>query len=100
MTYLRRYAIVLALSVSCSVFTPAVNSQTKVSTTSVENGPLAPGGRVAGSESQSEPKLRAPDEADSCAQIRLAAEAAKTAIEFKPCQNLSNYELPFKVQRP
>jgi hypothetical protein len=52
------------------------------------------------SEPQSEPKLRAPEEADTRAQMRRAAETAKTAIEFKPCQNVSNYELPFKISSP
>lgn len=54
--------------------------------------------RVAGdNEPQSDSKLRAPEEADKRAQIRRAAEAAKTAVEFEPCQNVSNYQLPFKI---
>jgi len=52
---------------------------------------------VADSEPQSDARLRAPEEAGTRAQIRRAAEAAKTAVEFKPCQNVSNYELPLKI---
>lgn len=51
---------------------------------------------VSDSEPQSDSRLRAP-EADTRAQIRRAAEAAKTAVEFKPCQNISNYELSLKI---
>lgn len=53
---------------------------------------------VADNESQSEARLRAPEEADARAQLRRAAEAAKTLIEFKPCQNVTNYQLPFKIE--
>ena len=41
-------------------------------------------------------KLRSPDEAETRAQRRRSAEAAKTEIELKPCQNLADYSLPFK----
>jgi hypothetical protein len=45
---------------------------------------------------QSDAKLRAPEEAETRAQIRRAAEAAKTTVELKPCQNVIDYQLPFK----
>jgi hypothetical protein len=41
-------------------------------------------------------RLRAPEETDMRTQIRRAAEAAKAAVEFKPCENVSTFELPFK----
>ncbi len=47
-------------------------------------------------EPQSISKLRAPEETDLRTQIRRAAEAGKTAVEFKPCENVLTFELPFK----
>ena len=41
-------------------------------------------------------KLRLPDEAEARAKLRGEAEAAKTEIELKPCQNITDYQLPFK----
>ena len=55
---------------------------------------------AADNEPQSDLKLRAPEEADARAQIRRAAEIAKTMIEFKPCQNVIDYQLPFKLVSP
>jgi len=40
-------------------------------------------------------KLRLPDETETRARLRREAEAAKTEIEFKPCQNVTDYQLPF-----
>jgi hypothetical protein len=55
---------------------------------------------LAGVASESEPRsdvrLRAPEEAAMRAEIRRAAEEAKTAVELKPCENVSDYSLPFK----
>jgi hypothetical protein len=51
---------------------------------------------VADNEPQSESKLRTPEEAGTRAQIRRAAEVAGKPVEFKPCQNVSDYQLPFK----
>jgi hypothetical protein len=42
-------------------------------------------------------KIRFPDEVETRAQIRRDAEAAKTEIEFKPCQNVVEYKLPLKA---
>jgi hypothetical protein len=53
---------------------------------------------VSDSEPQSDSRLRAVEEADTRAQIRRAAEAAGTAIEFKPCQNVPNFALAFKIK--
>jgi hypothetical protein len=58
---------------------------------------------AADSDPQSDAKLRLPEEADTRAKLRRDAEAAKTVIEFKPCQNVTGYQLPFKsgaVVRP
>lgn len=52
---------------------------------------------AADSEPLSDARLRAPEQAETRAQIRRAAEAAKTVVEFKPCQNVIDYELPFKT---
>lgn len=48
-------------------------------------------------EPQFDAKLRAPEETDARIQIRRAAEAAKTEVEFKPCQNVIDYQLSFKI---
>jgi hypothetical protein len=48
-------------------------------------------------EPQFDAKLREPEEGDTRVQIRRAAEVAKTEIEFKPCQNVIDYQLPFKI---
>jgi len=39
--------------------------------------------------------LRLPDETETRAKLRRDAEDAKNAIEFKPCQNVTDYQLPF-----
>ncbi|MEP6911803.1 MAG: carboxypeptidase-like regulatory domain-containing protein [bacterium] len=41
-------------------------------------------------------KLRLPDESELRTKLRKQAEAAKTEIEVRPCQNVMNYSLPFK----
>jgi hypothetical protein len=41
-------------------------------------------------------KLRLPDEAEARAKLLHDAEAAKIETELKPCQNLTDYRLPFK----
>ena len=41
-------------------------------------------------------KLRLPHETETRAKLRREAEAAKTEIEFKPCQNITEYQLPLK----
>ncbi len=51
---------------------------------------------VAESDPTSDGKLRAPETADTRLQIRRAAEATKTVIELKPCQNVTDYQLVFK----
>ena len=40
-------------------------------------------------------KLRLPNETETRARLRREGEAAKTEIEFKPCQNITDYQLPF-----
>jgi len=42
-------------------------------------------------------RLRLPDEAEARVKLRQEVEAAKTEIELKPCQNVTNYSLPFMV---
>ncbi len=41
-------------------------------------------------------KLRLPHETETRARLRREAEAAKTEIEFKPCQNVTDYQLSLK----
>ena len=52
---------------------------------------------AADNEPLSDSSLRAPGEADTRAQIRRAAETANSAVEFKPCQNVIDYQLPLKI---
>ena len=51
---------------------------------------------AAESESSILSKLRLPDETDARAKLRGEAEVAKTEIEFRPCQNVTDYSLPLK----
>ena len=54
-------------------------------------------GAAAGdSDSNMMSKLRLPDETELRAKLRRDGEAAKLQIEFKPCQNVSDYHLGFK----
>jgi len=41
-------------------------------------------------------RLRLPDEAQARSKLRQEAEVAKAETEFKPCQNVTNYQLLFK----
>jgi hypothetical protein len=43
-------------------------------------------------------KLRLPHETATRTRLRRDAEAAKTEIELKPCQNVTDFQLPFKSQ--
>lgn len=69
-------------------------------------GNLAPGrywviARAAGeNESNVLAKLRLPDEAEARAKLRHDAAAAKIETEFKPCQNVADYRLPFRPAAP
>jgi len=51
------------------------------------------------SDAQAESRLRAAEGRDERATLRRAAEDAKTSVELKPCQNLSDYRLPFMTPR-
>lgn len=53
--------------------------------------------QVADSELQSDAAERAIEELDQRLKIRRAAEGAKNELEFKPCQNIVDYQLPFKI---
>lgn len=43
-------------------------------------------------------KLRLPDEAEYRTKLRQEAELAKTETDLKPCQNLTDYQLPLKLR--
>jgi hypothetical protein len=45
-------------------------------------------------------KLRLPHESETRAKLRREAEALKTEIEFKPCQNVVDFQLPLKSREP
>jgi len=45
-------------------------------------------------------KLRLPQETETRASIRHEAEAAKSEVELKPCQNVSDFQLPLKPPQP
>jgi hypothetical protein len=45
-------------------------------------------------------KLRLPDEAETRAKLRQDAEAGKIETELKPCQNVTDYRLPFGSNGP
>jgi hypothetical protein len=47
-------------------------------------------------EPQFDAALRTSEEADMRLKIRRAAEAAKTELEFKPCQNVIDYKVQFR----
>jgi Carboxypeptidase regulatory-like domain len=53
--------------------------------------------QAADTDPQSDATLRALEEGDTRLKIRRAAEAATTVVEFKPCQNVIDYQLPFKI---
>ena len=53
--------------------------------------------QAADTDPQSDAALRAFEEGDTRLNIRRAAEAARNEVEFKPCQNVIDYRLAFKV---
>lgn len=48
-------------------------------------------------ESSVDSKLRLPDQSDLRLRLRRVAEAAKTLVELKPCQNITDYQLAFTI---
>jgi hypothetical protein len=53
--------------------------------------------RQANDNEQQPDTTSAIDEGESRAKIRRAAEAAKSEVEFKPCQNVIGYQVPLKI---
>jgi hypothetical protein len=45
-------------------------------------------------------KLRLPEQAQNRTSLRREAEAAKIELDLKPCQNLTDYQLPFSAATP
>lgn len=79
-------------------FTTAVQTDGTFSVNNVPPGRYWVLARLPGnSEPQFDAKLRAPDEAATRAQIRREAEANETELELKPCQNVLDYQLPFRI---
>lgn len=52
---------------------------------------------IADNEPESDFKLRLPDESETRARLRRAAEAGKVLVELKPCQNVIDYQLPVSL---
>ncbi|HSS22261.1 MAG TPA: carboxypeptidase-like regulatory domain-containing protein [Pyrinomonadaceae bacterium] len=48
-------------------------------------------------EPEYDAKLRAPEGATQRAALRKNAEASKIELELKPCQNVSDYQVPFEI---
>ncbi len=46
---------------------------------------------------RTEAKLRAPEAGDLRTQLRRAGEAGKASLEFKHCQNIVDYRMPFSI---
>ncbi|HEX7330144.1 MAG TPA: carboxypeptidase-like regulatory domain-containing protein [Pyrinomonadaceae bacterium] len=77
-------------------FTSAVKADGKIALSSIAPGRywvLVKSENVVTSVS----KLRLPDQAEFRAKLRREAEAANTTVEFKPCQNVSGFELPLRL---
>ena len=76
-------------------FVAAVNPDGKVALNSIPPGRywvlMKPGGDDTISSSA---KLRSPDQADTRTRLRREAEAVKTELELKPCQNLIDFKVP------
>jgi len=53
--------------------------------------------QAADTEPHADATLRALEEVDTRLKLGRAAEADKNEIEFKPCQNVIDYQLPFKL---
>jgi carboxypeptidase family protein len=51
-------------------------------------------------EPEFDSKLRGPEAANQRGLLRRAAELAKTELEFRPCQNVAGYQLPFEISAP
>ncbi|HET6892308.1 MAG TPA: hypothetical protein VFH31_14500, partial [Pyrinomonadaceae bacterium] len=86
-------------------FTVVAGVDGKFSVTNVPPGRyLALATVVPDNESTAISKVRLPDEVEARVKLRLQAEAAKTEIELKPCQNLIDYQLslkePTRVSKP
>jgi hypothetical protein len=53
--------------------------------------------QAAETDPRSDAALRAFEEGDTRLKIRRAAETDRKEVEFKPCQNVTDYQLPFKI---
>ncbi len=73
----------------------AVGADGKIAMNSVAPGHYWVLAQVASDEAESPMrKLRWPDETEMRARLRRDAEAAKTEIELKPCQNVVDFQVP------
>ncbi len=82
-------------------FTTPVNSDGTFAVNNIAPGRYWALPRVVGeSEPQSELNLRSPIAAEYRTQLRRTAEAAKTSVELKPCQNVSSYEAALTTITP
>lgn len=51
-------------------------------------------------EPEFDSRLRAPAAADQRALLQHAAELAKSEMELRPCQNVTDYQIPFEISAP
>jgi len=79
-------------------FTTAVQADGKFAFNNLPPGRYwAVARQAADTDPHADGTLRALEEADTRLKLRRAAEADKNEVEFKPCQNVIDYQLPFKL---
>lgn len=79
-------------------FSTAVSADGKFAFNNLPPGRYWMLARQAGdNESQSDATLRATEESDARLKLRRAAEGAKNEVQFRPCQNIIDYQLPLKI---
>jgi hypothetical protein len=78
-------------------FTTAVQGEGKFAFNNLPPGRYWMLARQAESELQSDATLRSLDQEDTRFKIRRAAETGKVEVQLKPCQNVIDYQLPFKM---
>src|SRR6185503_1054307 len=79
-------------------FTTAVQADGKFALNNLPPGRYwAVARQAADTDPHADGTLRTLEEGDTRLKLRRAAEADKNEVEFKPCQNVIDYQLPFKL---
>ncbi len=82
-------------------FAAGIRSDATFSLTNLPPGRYWVLARIAAeSESLLESRVRLSEESELRLKLRRLAEAGKTAVEFKPCQNTADYSLSFATETP